>query len=100
MHAHGQQTGATGNAVVEEVEEQMMRHDSHLQQGKCSREIMLVAESCQIFPPLHDEEEGEHVEEVAMPIIPPQVPWTPNHRLQHIALLPHLRNILIHLCCT
>jgi hypothetical protein len=60
--------------VVEEVEEQMMRCDSHLQQGKRSREAMLVAEPFQIYPPLDDEEEGQHAEEVAMPIIPPQVP--------------------------
>jgi len=62
--------GATGEGVVQAVQDQMDLVDSKLRQGERSRHIIAVADPIQIYPLPSGHE--EQYEEVAVPIIPPQ----------------------------
>ena len=73
LHWACEQEGATGEEVVEAVEDQMDLLDSQLRQGQRSCHIIAVADPIQIYPVPAGHDEEQH-EDVAVPIIPPKVP--------------------------
>ena len=73
LHWACEQEGATGEEVVEAVEDQMDLVDSQLRQGQRSCHIIAVADPIQIYPVPAGHDEEQH-EDVAVPIIPPKVP--------------------------